>query len=63
MADYPGAYDTFATIVDDSTDVDADWGNKLQSCLESMERTLGLNPQGGLATLAARLAALEAIVS
>lgn len=63
MSNYPGAYDTFSTIVDDSTEVEADWGNEIQDCIENMERTLGLNPQGGLATLAARLDALEAIVS
>ena len=63
MSNYPSAYDTFATIVDDSTDVEADWGNEIQDCIENMERTLGLTPQGGLATLEARLTALESIVS
>ena len=63
MSNYPGAYDTFATIIDDSTDVEADWGNEIQDCIENMERTLGLTPQGGQATLDDRLTTLEAIVS
>ena len=63
MSNYPGAYDTFTTVVDDSTDIEATWGNEIQDCIENIERTLGLTPQGGLATLDARLDALEAIVS
>lgn len=63
MGSYSDDYDVFATIVDDDTDVEADWGNLIQSCIEDVQRALGLNPQGGFATVDARLTALEAIVS
>jgi len=60
---YPSEYDTFTTIVDGITEADADRGNLIQSALEQLQKTGGLNPQGGFATLAARLTELENIVS
>lgn len=60
---YPGSIDTWSDIVDEEDEVQASWGNKVQSALKNMEIALGPGIEGGHASLADWLTALENIVS
>lgn len=62
-AAYPGAIKTFATHVNLTEIVDASHPNDLQAEVVAIESTLGLNPQGVAATVAARLTTIESTAS
>ena len=65
MADsvYPGSIDTWTTIVDNTDDVSAGWANKIQDAIRKQQTAVGTGIAGAQASLAARLTAIEQILS
>jgi hypothetical protein len=59
MSDYPSAVTSFATVVDGVDDVLADPQNQQSEEIVAIQSTLGVNPQGSSATVAARLNAID----
>jgi len=65
MADstYSGAIDTWDDLVDGTDEITASWGNKIQDAHRKQQTALGVNIEGAHASLAARLTAIEQILS
>lgn len=59
MTIYPTGIDSFTTKIDNSNDVMAIDVNGLQSGIVALQRTLGINPLDGYASLAARISGVE----
>lgn len=60
VSDYPGAVDSDIPVPSDGDTITSDWGKGVRNAIVATQTELGVDPAGSEATVAARLAAIEA---